>query len=57
MKSNKEEEQKMFTLRLPYETWRFLKKEAYEQDISMQEAIRKCLTKYKKKVEKSGEVK
>ncbi len=51
MRNNKEEG-KMFTVRIAYETWVFLKKAAIDQEMSMQKIVGKCLEKYKKSMEK-----
>lgn len=42
---------KAFQVRLPLETWRFLKKIAVDQERSMASIIEACIEKYKKKIE------
>lgn len=42
---------KTFNMRMPKETWRFLKKVAAEQERSMGEIIISCVEKYKKRLE------
>lgn len=46
-KTNKE--LKSFNMRLPKETWLFLKRQAAAQEVSMTEIIVRCVDKYKKK--------
>ncbi len=40
---------KTFNMRMPKETWLFLKKQAAAQEVSMTEIILRCVDKYKKK--------
>lgn len=40
---------KVFSMRMPKETWMFLKKTSADQEISMAEIIMRCVEKYKKK--------
>lgn len=40
---------KTFNMRMPKETWLFLKKQAALQEVSMTEIILRCVDKYKKK--------
>jgi hypothetical protein len=42
---------KTFNVRMPKETWRFLKKLAIEQERSMTDIIVCCVNKYKKRLE------
>lgn len=48
--SNKQEI-KSFNMRVPRDTWLFLKKVSAEQGISMTEIIIRCVEKYKKRLE------
>lgn len=43
---------KTFNIRMPKETWVFLKQKAIEQESSMAGIILKCVEKYKRKCEK-----
>lgn len=45
-------EYKTFNMRLPIETWRFLKIEAARQDVHMTHLIFEAVDKFKKKMEK-----
>lgn len=40
---------KTFNMRMPKETWLFLKRQAAAQEVSMTEIILRCVDKYKKK--------
>lgn len=40
---------KTFNMRMPRETWLFLKKQAALQEVSMTEIILRCVEKYKRK--------
>ena len=42
---------KAFQVRLPIDTWKFLKKIAVDQERSMASIIEACVEKYKKKLE------
>lgn len=42
---------KTFNVRLPKDTWLFLKKTAAEQGVSMTDIIIRCVEKYRKKLE------
>lgn len=46
------EELKSFNIRLPKNIWKFLKKSAAEQEVSMLSIITECLERYKKNQEK-----
>lgn len=46
------EDLKVYSLRLPKELWRFLKKESMEQEVSMNSIILECILKYKNKLKK-----
>lgn len=46
------QETRSFNLRMPKETWLFLKKTAADQEISMTELILRCVDKYKRKFDK-----
>lgn len=43
---------KAFQIRIPKETWIFLKKAAAEQERTMCDIVAECLEKYKRKFEK-----
>lgn len=43
---------KSFNMRMPKETWMFLKKTSADQEISMTELILRCVDKYKRKFDK-----
>lgn len=43
---------KTFNVRMPLDTWRFLKIEAARLDVSMTDLIVNCVDKFKKKMEK-----
>jgi predicted HicB family RNase H-like nuclease len=43
---------KTFNIRIPKDTWLFLKKAAIAQETSMNEIIIRCVEKYRKKIEK-----
>lgn len=42
---------KAFQIRLPKEIWAFLKKKSVDRELSMNQMIIECLTKYKNKSE------
>lgn len=42
---------KSFNLRLPKETWRFLKKVSFMQEKTMTDIVNQCIEKYKKNFE------
>ncbi len=42
-------ELKSFNMRMPKETWQFLKRQAAAQEVSMTEIILRCVDKYKKR--------
>lgn len=42
---------KVFNIRMPKETWLFLKKTAAAQEVSMTDIILRCVNKYKNKLE------
>jgi hypothetical protein len=52
-----ESSQVAVNLRMPRETWSFLRKQAFEQKISMNKIINHCIEKFKKSIEKKIEVK
>lgn len=43
---------KALNIRIPKNLWKFLKKEAFEQEISMNHIIVSCLEKYRNRVKK-----
>jgi len=45
-------ELKAFNLRVPKETWLFLKRISAEQEISMTQFVVRCIEDYRKKLEK-----
>jgi predicted DNA-binding protein len=47
----KQKDVKSFNVRLPRETWIFLKKVSAEQERSMAEVVAACVEKYKKRLE------
>lgn len=48
-----EEDIKVYNMRMPRDTWLFLKKTSAEQGIPMSEIILRCIERYRKKLEKS----
>lgn len=42
---------KSFNIRMPKETWLFLKRTAAAQEVSMTDIILRCVEKYKKKLD------
>lgn len=48
---DKKKDIKSFNVRLPKETWRFLKKVSLEQERSMTDVISACVEKYKRRIE------
>jgi hypothetical protein len=46
-------ELKTFNIRMPFETWLFLKQQSAAQQTSMAEIILSCVNKYKKNIEKN----
>ncbi len=44
---------KTFNMRMPKETWLFLKKQAAAHEVSMAEIILRCVDKYKRKFDSS----
>lgn len=48
-KVNKNKEIKTFNMRMPKDTWLFLKKTAIDQEISMTDIIVRCVQKYEKR--------
>lgn len=43
---------KAFHVRVPVSTWKFLKKRAFDKEISMNKVVAECLDKFKSKYEK-----
>lgn len=48
-KVNKNKEIKTFNMRMPKDTWLFLKKTAIDQELSMTDIIVRCVQKYERK--------
>ncbi len=46
------EELKTYSIRMPRDVWKFLKKESAEQEVSMNSIILECIMKYKNKMKK-----
>jgi predicted HicB family RNase H-like nuclease len=46
------EDLKAYSIRMPKDLWKFLKKESMEQEVSMNSIILECIIRYKNKLKK-----
>lgn len=54
MGNGKTHDERRFTMRMPNDIWKFLKKAAVDQESSMTDIILRCVSKYRKKFDEKG---